>query len=255
MADPFEVRMRFTSQLQHLNASVASAQKAAQYALRYRDMDEDLHSCILEQLERVNNMNTRANIMYFIEHFLDMAQRDGHPDYIRMMQRDIIRVVDAVAPDDGSGAANVRVVRKVLQGLQGKGYLDSQAVIQIEDVIKERETNAADFASPNGDVEMSDIPPQTITKSGRRGPSNQLDKRQIEQRIEEDRERHKRERESIWAIPKTENAEMDRLWEETSDFGEDDDRLITEEQSDFQKEMEMQSSCHHHQGTKNGDNR
>jgi hypothetical protein len=53
MADPFEVRMRFTSQLQHLNASVTSAQKAANYALKYRDMDEDLHSCILEQLERV----------------------------------------------------------------------------------------------------------------------------------------------------------------------------------------------------------
>lgn len=50
--------------------------------------------------------------MYFIEHFLDLASRDGHPDYIRMMQRDIIRVVDAVAPDDGSGAANVKVVRK-----------------------------------------------------------------------------------------------------------------------------------------------
>lgn len=58
-------------------------------------------------------MNTRANIMYFIEPFLDLAQRDGHADYIRMMQRDIIRVVDAVAPDDGSGAANVKVVRKV----------------------------------------------------------------------------------------------------------------------------------------------
>lgn len=53
MADPFEVRMRFSSQLQHLNASVTSAQKAAQYALKYKDMDEDLHSCILEQLERV----------------------------------------------------------------------------------------------------------------------------------------------------------------------------------------------------------
>ena len=60
-------------------------------------------------------MNTRANIMYFIEHFLDSAQKDGHKDYVRMMQRDIIRVVDAVAPDDGSGAANVRVVRKVRQ--------------------------------------------------------------------------------------------------------------------------------------------
>ena len=55
MADPFEVRMRFTSQLQHLNASVSSAQKAAQYALKYKEMDEDLHSCILEQVERVSN--------------------------------------------------------------------------------------------------------------------------------------------------------------------------------------------------------
>ena len=55
MADPFEVRMRFTSQLQHLNASVNSSQKAAHYALKYRDMDEDLHSCILEQLEKVSD--------------------------------------------------------------------------------------------------------------------------------------------------------------------------------------------------------
>lgn len=60
-----------------------------------------------------NNMNTRANIMYFIEHFLEMAQKDGHVDYVRFMERDIIRVVDAVAPDDGTGAANVKVVRRV----------------------------------------------------------------------------------------------------------------------------------------------
>ncbi|KAI9768022.1 MAG: hypothetical protein M1840_005334 [Geoglossum simile] len=113
MADPFEVRMRFTSQLQHLNASVTSSQKAAQYALKYRDMDEDLHSCILEQLER-NSMNTRANIMYFIEHLCDMAQKEGHMEFVRMIQRDILRVVDAVAPGDGSGAANVKVVRRVL---------------------------------------------------------------------------------------------------------------------------------------------
>lgn len=51
--------------------------------------------------------------MFFIEHFLDMANKDGYVDYVRMMQRDIIRVVDAVAPDDGSGAANVKIVRKV----------------------------------------------------------------------------------------------------------------------------------------------
>ena len=57
MADPFEVRMRFTSQLQHLNASVTSAQKAAYYAIKNREMDEDLHSCILEQLERASSVS------------------------------------------------------------------------------------------------------------------------------------------------------------------------------------------------------
>ncbi|KAK5990070.1 CTD kinase subunit gamma [Cladobotryum mycophilum] len=249
MADPFEVRMRFSAQLQHLNASVTSAQKAAQYALKYRDMDEDLHSCILEQVERTN-MNTRANIMYFIEHFLDMAQRDGHRDYIRMMQRDIIRVVDAVAPDDGSGAANVKVVRKVLLGLQGKGFLEQQAVVQIEDVIKERGTNGVDLglgSSPAADVDMTDRPSEA-SKPGRRPAPQRPDKRQIEQRIEEDRERHKRERESIWAIPKGEDAEMNKLWEETSDFGDDDDRLLTEEGEDFTKEMEIHR-CHHQKST------
>ena len=33
--------MRFTSQLQHLNASTTSSQKAAHYALKNREMDED----------------------------------------------------------------------------------------------------------------------------------------------------------------------------------------------------------------------
>lgn len=58
-------------------------------------------------------MNTRANIMYFVEHLCDTANKEGHDDYVRMMQRDILRIVDAVAPEDGSGAANVKVVRKV----------------------------------------------------------------------------------------------------------------------------------------------
>lgn len=52
--------------------------------------------------------------MYFIEHFLEIASKEGNVDYARMLQRDIIRVVDAVAPENGSGAANVKVVRKVL---------------------------------------------------------------------------------------------------------------------------------------------
>ena len=51
--------------------------------------------------------------MYFIEHLCDMSMKENHPNFVRMMQKDILRVVDAVAPGDGSGAANVKVVRRV----------------------------------------------------------------------------------------------------------------------------------------------
>jgi CTD kinase subunit gamma len=49
-----------------------------------------------------------------------------------------------------------------------------------------------------------------------------LDKRQIEQRIEEDRERHKRLKESIWGVDGEDDEEYQKLWDEASDIGEDD---------------------------------
>lgn len=58
--DPFEVRVRFTGLLANLNASVTSATKAAQYAIKFREMDDDLHSCIIEQLERVSGYVTES---------------------------------------------------------------------------------------------------------------------------------------------------------------------------------------------------
>lgn len=58
-------------------------------------------------------MNNRANIMYFVEQLCDTSQRENYPEFPRMIQRDILRIIDAVAPSDGSGAANVKVVRKV----------------------------------------------------------------------------------------------------------------------------------------------
>lgn len=212
-----------------------------------------------------NNMNTRANIMYFIEHFLDMAQRDNHGDYIRMMQRDIIRVVDAVAPDDGSGAANVKVARKVLcpcdvcfrladrhpqviQALHTKSFLDAQVVLQIEEVLKERDSAAQDLAlsSPgSNDTVVGDgmAPSQTMQAPRRNNAMPRLDRKQIEQRIEEDRERHKRLRETMWAVPSGSRAEMEKLWDETSDLGEDDFRAMEEEQLEW--ERNHQNSCPH----------
>lgn len=157
-------------------------------------------------------MNTRANIMFFIECLCEMAVKentergDGSAmGYVRMLQRDILAVVECVVGEEG---ANVRVVRKVLQTLQGLGILMEDTVRELDAVLKSREV-AHPFTS-------------VTDESPRRNGSARMDKRQIEHRIEEDRERHKRLRESIWAVSGEDEKEMERLWEEASDIGEDD---------------------------------
>ncbi|OJJ01524.1 hypothetical protein ASPVEDRAFT_41118 [Aspergillus versicolor CBS 583.65] len=228
MADPFEVRMRFTAQLQHLNASVTSSQKAAHYALKYRDMDEDLHSCILEQLER-NNMNNRANILYFIEQFCEMATKENHIQYVRMIQRDIFRVVDSVAPADGSGAANVKHVRRVLNGLQNKEVLSAETVAEFDAALKERETHPAHLDLEAEEEEEAGSKSKAGTPRGSKANGIRVDKRQIEQRIEEDRERNKRLRESMWTVRGDDTDEHRKFWDETSEIGEDDFTAAHEE--------------------------
>ena len=95
-------------------------------------------------------------------------------------------------------------------------------VTEIEGCLKERDTVAEQAAlSPvvaNGQREHLQNQTNTAKANGVTRP----DKRQIEQRIEEDRERHKRLRESIWAIGDEGDQEFERLWEEVSEIGEDD---------------------------------
>jgi CTD kinase subunit gamma len=158
--------------------------------------------------------------MYFIEHLCDMAQRENHLNFIRMVQKDIFQIVDAVAPSDGAGAANVKVVRRVLQGLQQKNFLPAETITEIEACLKERDT-VTELATPspvepNEDGDSNDSQPALKTNDASR-----LDKRQIEQRIEEDRERHKRLKESIWDVG-SDDEEFNKLWDEASEIGEDD---------------------------------
>jgi CTD kinase subunit gamma len=191
--------------------------------------------------------------MYFLEHLCDMAAREGHLDYVRMMQRDILRVVDAVAPEDGSGAANVKVVRKVrflfqphlyeiklcqvLQGLQQKEFLLPQTVLEIEECLRERDTlpDHVGLSPPitTAEAEASGSASLNASEPGKAkqsGATQRLDKKQIEQRIEEDRERHKRLREHQWAISNDDDdAEFYQMLEETSSVGSDDYRLFEEE--------------------------
>jgi CTD kinase subunit gamma len=62
-----------------------------------------------------------------------------------------------------------------------------------------------------------------------------MDKRVIEQRIEEDRERNKRLRESVWAVGKDDQEELDKMWDEASEVG-DDDYLMALEEADERRQ-------------------
>lgn len=171
--------------------------------------------------------------MYFIEHLCDMATKENHLEFVRMIQRDILAVVDAVAPADGSGAANVKHVRRVLNGLQSKSVLSAQTVEEIDACLKERETHPAHLldldeeASGQGDKKNADTP-KGYSGSRANGIAR-VDKRQIEQRIEEDRERNKRLRESMWAVTGDDMQELEKMWDEGSDIGEDDYITVAEE--------------------------
>ncbi|EXJ89522.1 hypothetical protein A1O3_02589 [Capronia epimyces CBS 606.96] len=244
MADPFEVRMRFTTLLTHLSASATASIKTAHYALKHRDMDEDLHSCILENLERGNNMNNRANIMYFLEHHADINMKEGgHEAYVEMVKRDIRRIVDAVA----QSGANVKVVRRVVTSLGEKGVLTPNVLSGIESGLKEKEEKMGrllgdEDGKPEGDKHAVDmtadgtadshkVTPRPGPNSGKSNAVSKMDKRAIEQRIEEDRERNKRLRESVWAVTGDDDQELDKMWEEGSYLGEDE-RVIAGEEAE-----------------------
>lgn len=85
--------------------------------------------------------------------------------------------------------------------------------------MKERDTSPVHPVLSPIDANGQREPAQTTPKINGIG---RLDKRQIEQRIEEDRERHKRLKESIWGIGADDNEEFEKLWDEASDIGEDD---------------------------------
>ena len=241
MADPFEVRMRFTTLLAHLSASTTSQMKAAHYALKHRDMDEDLHSCILENLERGHNMNSRANVMYFLEHHADVNMKDGgHENYVEMVRRDISRIVEAVA----QSGANVKVARRVVSGLAERGVLTAELVVGIEEGLRVKEESmgrllgqdeaGAGEGGVQGEsgmegVESTKATPRKDKEGKPRKEMTDKDRKAIEQRIEEDRERNKRLREGVWAVSGDDEQELEKMWDEGSDIGEDDYVIAREE--------------------------
>lgn len=125
---------------------------------------------------------------------------------------------------------------QVLNGLCSKGYFQGDLVTEIEECLRDRVSKDLDLASPAPGAQAA--PSQPIKRKA--------DPRHVEQRIEEDRERHKRLRETMWAVPAGagDKKESEKLWEETSDWGSDDD-LLAKEEAEMRAD-EWASYCSHY---------
>ncbi|KAG5439905.1 hypothetical protein PCANB_000187 [Pneumocystis canis] len=207
--DPFEGRLAFLEILKKLTASQQSQIKTAQFALRHKDLDEDLYNCVLEELE-LSSLNSKVNIIYFLETLCDYSYRNGCNSYISMIRKDIVKIVKAVAPPGPQGAANISAVRKVIENLKNKAYIDNRDFLEIEASLSERD-----------DKGISTIQSRAV-----------FSKEEIFRRIEEDRERHKRLRENIWVVPEGDagvNVEFENAWETTSSLDDYDFEYMEEE--------------------------
>ncbi|ORX54054.1 hypothetical protein DM01DRAFT_315989 [Hesseltinella vesiculosa] len=193
--DPFECRLQFISLLKKLNASQQSIQKATRYAMKHRQLSEDLYSCFLEELDNAS-INTRLNILYVLDSILTTSRKSNFFDYIKLTQRDIVRIVQAVAPDTNRGIVNLASTRK---GWKERGLFDQDTINAADQALEARTNNSQDE-------------PQRDDTQG-------FSKADIFHRMEQDRERHKLLREERWQRPVDEPPEdaFELLWATTDE--------------------------------------
>ncbi|KAK9449849.1 CTD kinase subunit gamma CTK3-domain-containing protein [Limtongia smithiae] len=210
--DAFDARLKFTELLRRLTASVQSATKCAQFAIKNSDMSEDLYSCIVEELDKAT-LNSRINLLFLLEVLCDNCSRTGLEDYLEMVKRDLWPIFDKVVPITQGALANVAHARKALDNLRQKGVITAEIFDDVSVLMAERE------------AEVSKDEYQIHKKA------SLFSTEDILKRMEEDRERHKRMRENVWEIPPGNAIEIEfsEAWETTSDLGDDDYELMREE--------------------------
>lgn len=195
--DPFEARLQFIKTLQRLNASVTSNDTATQFMLKHNEVQEDLYSCVLQELG-ASSINTRLNIFGFLNSLCENIS-NIYPDpkahnYCIWLNRDLKSIVEKVVPDGSEGSLNLVPALDILETGSFGQVVDPETLQTVISSLKD----ASSGNSQNGNND-----PTTMARD------------QILRRMEEDRERAKRTKESIWAIDYKHNPnyEFDMMWE------------------------------------------
>jgi len=164
--------------------------------------------------------------------------------YVQFISRDLDRVVQSIVPEGKQGLPNLVSTKQILENWRSKRYIDPQKIDDMLTVLDERSRTTATSET------LSSTPTPTSTKQT-------LSRNDVNKRIEQDRERHKRLRERRWVQPTLHDPasfqppqlacfypliepgegqeelaldiEFENEWETTSDWNEDDEEAIGEE--------------------------
>ncbi|KAJ1644591.1 hypothetical protein LPJ64_003758 [Coemansia asiatica] len=214
--DPFEARLLFGNQLDNLTGAQPTIERVSGFAIKHAGMADNLLDCILEKLDKPQ-VPPRINLLFVIDAILLSDHRTGATTWTDLIKREAVSIIKAVIPENSGGDANVPQVRKVVSGWKRRGIFDAGIVDTVETLLANR---------AGGSVGASDM-----------GMKHQ----EIIKRIEEDRERHKRQKEEFWIRPadETPEEELSAYWETTSDLNEADWQEIANENQEYQQERRL----------------
>ncbi|KAF8911684.1 CTD kinase subunit gamma CTK3-domain-containing protein [Gymnopilus junonius] len=209
--DPFEVRMQCIDILRKLNASQQSISKLVTFAIKYfPPCGEDIWDCIVEETQK-GSVNSRINILYFLDSLCEACLKvksqsksersrvaNANGLYVQFISRDLNRIVGWIVPEGRQGLPNVSSTKQILQNWRSKRYIEPQKIEEVLSSLDSRPQLASSAAQDSLTPSSTPAPPTAEEKA--------LSRHEVNKRIEQDRERHKRLRERRWVQPTSYNA-------------------------------------------------
>jgi len=195
--DPFEARVQFTDILDNLTASQKSVTEAAKFAIRHRKSYELLYEILRKSIKN-QPVQSRINIFHVLDCICRYSIKIEFEEYIELIKNDLSSIIADITPENDSiGDSNVRHIRKVLKGWRDKNFFPENVLKTIYETLYKRELSIEEKCKPK------------------------RVKNEITKRMEEDRVKQKKRKESAWIL----TPEMDEFsiyWENTPQYSKSD---------------------------------
>ncbi|KAH3682111.1 hypothetical protein WICPIJ_006914 [Wickerhamomyces pijperi] len=261
--DPFEARLQFKQLLTTINPSHQAIQKVISYALKNYELHEDLHSVILERLGQLD-MNARMNVLVMIEGLISSvfaqfgnSEEDDLKPYVESFTKDFYIILEKIITREN--LINLNSTSHILKNVE-QCYRENKVELggNTGELIEKYEAMTIDnlrkeFGSDEIIINKIDLSETVfekcwlfLTLMKRRSLINRfnqinniqetnpidsditipLKKDQMINRMESDRERHKKLKESNWIVNRitsqVDEQEFSKLWEQFNELNEED---------------------------------